>query len=224
MSDRALIFGKHDPCDKPFPLAPCRDIDFDLFKVKFVAAEETTILLICLLKRFTDMNIYSTCNENFYTAHEWRICSVKSRSYMTENNVNSLEASRAMNVFSGFGSQGHVLVNVFKEYLYCLLIHNIRVKLQFCNSAYLYLWFNFLALLWIYSTARFSCPATLTSSTVASTWRHSGNVSRRFVCSTAPLYQGVGCEDTVFELPVTRCPLSKMQKWYKAHVNWHIAC
>ena len=26
-NDRALIFGMHDPCDKPFHLAPCRDLD-----------------------------------------------------------------------------------------------------------------------------------------------------------------------------------------------------
>ena len=27
MNDRAMIFGMHDPCDKPFQLAPCRDLD-----------------------------------------------------------------------------------------------------------------------------------------------------------------------------------------------------
>ena len=25
--DGAMIFGMHDPCDKPFQLAPCRDLD-----------------------------------------------------------------------------------------------------------------------------------------------------------------------------------------------------
>ena len=29
INDRALIFGMHDPCDKPFQLAPCSDLDLD---------------------------------------------------------------------------------------------------------------------------------------------------------------------------------------------------
>ena len=32
INDRALIFGMHDPCDKPFHLAPCCDFDLDLLQ------------------------------------------------------------------------------------------------------------------------------------------------------------------------------------------------
>ena len=32
INDRALIFDIHDPCDKPFQLAPCRDLDIDLLQ------------------------------------------------------------------------------------------------------------------------------------------------------------------------------------------------
>ena len=31
INDRALIFGMHDPCDRPFQLTPCRDLDLDLW-------------------------------------------------------------------------------------------------------------------------------------------------------------------------------------------------
>ena len=31
INDRALIFGMHDPCDKPFRLTPCSDLDLELW-------------------------------------------------------------------------------------------------------------------------------------------------------------------------------------------------
>ena len=31
MKDRALIFGMHDPCDKPFQVTPSRDLDLELW-------------------------------------------------------------------------------------------------------------------------------------------------------------------------------------------------
>ena len=31
INDRALIFGMHDPCDRPFQLTPCRDLDLNLW-------------------------------------------------------------------------------------------------------------------------------------------------------------------------------------------------
>ena len=47
INDRALIFGMHDPCAKPFQFAACF-VTLTYFKVKVVAWQGTTIHRICL--------------------------------------------------------------------------------------------------------------------------------------------------------------------------------
>ena len=58
INGRALIFGMHDPCNKPLQSAPWRDLDLYL-KVKFVATRGTTILRICLFFHVTDFSYFS---------------------------------------------------------------------------------------------------------------------------------------------------------------------
>ena len=50
INDRALIFCMHDPCDKPFLLAPCRDLG--LLQGRSCAWQGTTILRISLSRLF----------------------------------------------------------------------------------------------------------------------------------------------------------------------------
>ena len=51
ITDRALILGMCVPCDKTFPMVPCRDLDGDLWpasRSNLFAERGTTILWICL--------------------------------------------------------------------------------------------------------------------------------------------------------------------------------
>ena len=57
INDRTLIFGMHDPCDKPFHLVPCHSVTLTYFKVKDVAGWGTTILWICMLLLMIDLYI-----------------------------------------------------------------------------------------------------------------------------------------------------------------------
>ena len=74
INDRALIFGMHDPCDKPFLLILCGDLDLDLWptsRSNLFPGGGTTILRICLFSLIITGNRKNIIVEYLFSLLLW---------------------------------------------------------------------------------------------------------------------------------------------------------
>ena len=71
INDRALIFGMHDPSDKPFLLIPCGDLDLDLWptsRSNMLPGGESHFFKFACFSRFTRFCAVRTFMRHFYRA------------------------------------------------------------------------------------------------------------------------------------------------------------